>query len=179
MLTHPVTATRTHQLPSQDIVVLRSLMDVAFGLRFTDHDWDHTLGGTHFLVRDAEGTIVSHASVVDRTLEVAGQAIPTGYVEGVATHPEHQRQGLATAVMRTVGAFIVAGYAMGALSTNLTFYRRFGWLPWLGSTWCRGSDGCFRTPEDDGGVWVLPTPGGPTLEREGDIVADWRAGDVW
>jgi aminoglycoside 2'-N-acetyltransferase I len=169
----------TPELSKADLAVLRRLMDVAFGPRFTENDWNHTVGGTHFLVRGHDGTIVSHASVVDRRLEVAGEGVHTGYVEGVATHPGHQRRGLAAAVMTAVGAFITHGYAIGALSTNLTYYRRFGWVPWLGSTWCRGREGLLRTPEDDGGVWVLPTPGGPDLDPEGDIVADWRAGDVW
>lgn len=175
---HVVTA-RTNELSPADLTRLRRLVDIAFGPRFTDHDWDHALGGTHFVVRDEDGVIFSHASVVDRTLEVAGEPIPTGYVEAVATHPEHQRRGLATAVMTAVGRFIAGRYSLGALSTNLRFYERFGWLPWVGPTWCRGAEGRFRTPEDDGGVWVLPVPGGVGLDREGDLVADWRAGDVW
>lgn len=179
MQSHTVATARTMELSTTDLTRLRRLMDVAFGPRFTDHDWDHTLGGTHFVVRDEAGVIVSHASVVDRTLEVAGGATRTGYVEGVATHPDHQRRGLATAVMSAVGPFIAARHPLGALSTDLRFYERFGWLPWLGPTWCRGATGRFRTPEDDGGVWVLPVPGGVALHREGDIVADWRAGDVW
>lgn len=169
----------TSELSTGDLTGLRRLVDAAFGPRFTHHDWAHALGGTHFVVRDEEGVILSHASVVERTLEVGGEPTPAGYVEAVATSPEHQGRGMATAVMNAVGPFIAERYSLGALSTNLRFYERFGWLPWRGPTWCRGATGLVRTPEDDGGVWVLPVPGGIDLHRDGDIVADWRPGDVW
>ena len=56
--------------------------------------------------------IVSHASVVDRVLETGDLALRTGYVEAVATWPEHQGAGHATRVMRAVGTFL-DGYELG------------------------------------------------------------------
>jgi aminoglycoside 2'-N-acetyltransferase I len=34
-----------------------------------------------------------------------------------------------------------------------------------------------RTPEDDGGVYVLPVTA--TLDLAGDLACDWRGGKVW
>ena len=68
---------------------IRRLLDAAFGddeeERFTEADWDHSVGGVHFVLDD-DGPIVSHASVVERELHVAGRPFRTGYVEAVATH---------------------------------------------------------------------------------------------
>ena len=36
-----------------------------------------------------------------------------------------------------------------------------------------------RTPDDDGDVMILHTPRSPRLDLDGDIVCDWRPGDVW
>jgi hypothetical protein len=42
-----------------------------------------------------------------------------------------------------------------------------------------GLRGHERTPEDDGGIMVLRTPRSPVLDVTGEIVCDWRVGDVW
>jgi aminoglycoside 2'-N-acetyltransferase I len=167
------------ELSASDLGQIRRLMDEAFGDRFSDDDWSHALGGTHFVVRDPQGTIVSHASVVRRRLEVSGRGLATGYVEAVATRPRLQRRGLATGVMRAVAGFIRTGYELGALSSGSAFYERLGWLRWRGPTWCRAGDDVVRTTEEDGGVLVLPVGADEPLDLDGDIVADWRTGDVW
>ena len=127
----------TPGLADSDLADIRRLMDDAFGDRFSEEDWSHALGGTHFVVRGGGDTIVSHAAVVDRRIEVSGDPLSTGYVEAVATHPRFQRKGLATAVMSAVAEFIAGRYRMGALSTSLEFYERLGWIRWRGQTWCR------------------------------------------
>jgi aminoglycoside 2'-N-acetyltransferase I len=154
-------------------------MDDAFGDRFSEEDWSHARGGAHFVIRDPGGAIVSHASVVPRTLEVSGREFATGYVEAVATRPELQRRGLATAVMRAAADFIRDRYELGALSSGSDFYERRGWLRWRGATWYRVGDEVVRTADEDGGVFVLPVGSGDSLDLDGDIVADWRTGDVW
>ena len=169
----------TPGLADSDLADIRRLMDDAFGDRFSEEDWSHALGGTHFVVRGGGDTIVSHAAVVDRRIEVSGDPLSTGYVEAVATHPRFQRKGLATAVMSAVAEFIAGRYRMGALSTSLEFYERLGWIRWRGQTWCREGGELFRTADDDGGVWILPTRSSPRLDLESDIVVEWRGGDVW
>jgi len=103
---------------------------------------------------EAGGSIVSHASIVERLLESKDHALRTGYVEAVATRPEHQGHGSATEVMHVVAGFIDERYELGALDTGLTaFYERLGWEPWRGPTAVRTERGTIGTPEEDGLVW--------------------------
>jgi hypothetical protein len=80
----------TDSLSPDEIEVIRALLDAAFwddeDERFTQEDWEHSIGGLH-VVLDLDGRIVSHASVVQRELQVAGHTLRTGYVEAVATAP--------------------------------------------------------------------------------------------
>src|SRR5262245_14719448 len=86
----------TDALSAADLGAIRALLDAAFGddedERFTDEDWRHSIGGLH-VVLDLDGRIVSHASVVERELHVAGRPLRAGYVEAVATAPGYQGRG--------------------------------------------------------------------------------------
>ncbi len=147
---------------------------------FTEDDWQHALGGTHFLL-EADGTIVSHASVVERELHVAGVPLRTAYVEAVATDPRRQRQGLGTQVMRAVGDFIDAGeWQLAALGTSSHgFYERLGWRTWRGPTSVRTQATDMPTPEEDGYIMVRLTPRSPGVDPDARISCEWRPGDVW
>src|SRR5258705_7183892 len=87
----------TPELGPVEISQVQRMLVAAFGPdeeeRFTDDDWDHALGGVHFVV-DQRGGIVAHASVVERELHVAGRPVRTGYVEAVATLADRQGEGL-------------------------------------------------------------------------------------
>jgi len=90
------------ELRTQEIVVLRGLFDDAWGIegdRFSDDDWEHCLGGIHFIIEE-NAIILPHASVVPRQLHVGDHGVQAGYVEGVATQPSHWRRGYGSAVMR-------------------------------------------------------------------------------
>jgi aminoglycoside 2'-N-acetyltransferase I len=169
----------TTDLSAADLVGIQRLMDAAFGDRFSDDDWSHALGGRHFFVRDTEGGIVSHASVVGRAVGLSGHLLSAGYVEAVATRPESRNRGLAAAVMRSAAQFISQHFQIGALSGAPDSYEKLGWIRWRGPTWCRGERGLSRTADEDGGVFVLPTPSSPPLDLEADISVEWRRGDVW
>src|SRR5689334_6663695 len=98
----------------------------------TEDDWQHALGGTHFLLEDDAG-LVGHASVVERRLYVADRPIRTGYVEAVAIQPARQRHGFGTSLMEVVDQHIVAGFDLGGLGTgDQPFYERLGWEVWKG-----------------------------------------------
>jgi aminoglycoside 2'-N-acetyltransferase I len=158
-------------------------MDVAFGSdeedRFTEDDWQHAIGGMHFVL-DVGGEIVAHASVVRRELHVDGQPLRTGYVEAVATAPAHQGQGLGTKVMEDVGSYIQEGFDVGALGTGSHgFYERLDWLTWRGPSSVRTPTGKLLTPDDDGYIMVLRTPSSPAFEPTVPISCEWRPGDVW
>ena len=162
---------------------IRELLVAAFGSdeeeRFTDEDWEHAIGGMHFLL-GLGGTVVSHASVVERELHVGGRPLRTGYVEAVATAPEHQRRGFGSAVMGDVASYIREHFELGALGTGShAFYERLGWLRWRGRSAVRTASGTHPTPDEDGYILVLRTSTSPALRSTDPISCEWRPGDVW
>lgn len=173
---------RTDGLTAVELGGIRALMDAAFGTgeeAFGDDDWDHALGGTHLLVQRGD-EVLSHASVVPRTLEIDGRPVRTGYVEAVATAPPFQGRGLGTGVMRVMTEHIRATFELGALGTGRhRFYERLGWETWRGPAFVRAPDGVRRTPEEEGFILVLRTPASPPFEGTEPLSCDWRAGDVW
>jgi aminoglycoside 2'-N-acetyltransferase I len=170
----------TAALSPSELAEIRRLLDLAFGDRLSEDDWAHALGGRHFLLRDPrEGTLLSHASVVSRTIGLPGRLLSAGYVEAVGTRPGFRGRGLASAVMESVARFIAGHFDIGALSSSGDLYEKLGWIRWLGPTWCRGEGGLVRTPHEDGGVLVLPTPSTPHLDLDADLSVEWREGDVW
>jgi aminoglycoside 2'-N-acetyltransferase I len=171
------------ELTPEEIAVIRDLLVRAFGSdedeAFGEDDWDHALGGIHFVL-DLDGVIVGHASVVERVLEVDGRALRTGYVEAVGVAPDRQGSGLGSQLMRDVTDWIMERYELGALGTGRhRFYERLGWRTWAGPTSVRTADGPLRTPDEDGYILVLATPTSPPLDLAAPISCDWRAGDVW
>ena len=173
----------TADLTPADVNQLRSLLWAAFAEDphggFSEDDWQHALGGRHYVV-EVDGRIVSHAAVVERELYVDGRPLRTGYVEAVATHPHHQRRGYGSAVMREVNADIAAEYELGALGTGSHgFYERLGWQTWRGPSYVSTPAGLQATPDEDGYILVLFTPSSPRLDLTSPIRCDWRTGDVW
>jgi aminoglycoside 2'-N-acetyltransferase I len=172
----------TDALTAGELREIRALMDASFGTgedAFGDHDWAHALGGVH-VVADLDGRIVSHASVVERTLEIGERTVRSGYVEAVATVPDHQGQGFGTRVMHRATAYIAATFELGALGTGSHhFYERLGWRTWAGPAYVRTPKGPRRTPDDEGYILVLRTPTSPRFELSEPISCDWRPGDVW
>ena len=171
----------TDELSGAELAALRRLLFEEFGGRFDEHDWEHTLGGTHVLALDGTG-VVAHAAVVPRMLEAGGRALATGYVEGMATRGDRRRQGLATLVMGEANRVVREGYELGALADGTGvpgFYQRLGWETWPGPTFVAAPQGRVRTAEEDGAVLVLRTPRSGELDPTGPLVCDWRPGDVW
>jgi aminoglycoside 2'-N-acetyltransferase I len=158
---------------------LRTLLDCAFDGNFTDDDWNHAIGGVHVWLMGSRG-VVSHASLVERTLICSGRTLRVGYVEAVATEAAHRRNGHAATVVKHIGELIRERYALGALSTGTSaFYQTLGWESWRGPTFVDGPRGRERTPDDDGGIMILRTSRSPHLNLDEAIVCDWRVGDVW
>jgi aminoglycoside 2'-N-acetyltransferase I len=171
----------TAELITQELEALRRLVFGAFGGRFDEHDWEHTLGGTHVLATDGD-EVVAHGAVVPRWLVAGERGVRSGYVEGVATREDRRGRGLGTLVMREVGRVVLVGYELGALADGSRipgFYQRLGWETWRGPTFVAGPEGRVRTAEDDGGILVLRTPASAELDLGDPLVCDWRAGDVW
>jgi aminoglycoside 2'-N-acetyltransferase I len=172
------------ELTAAEVARLRELMRDAFAADehggFTDDDWQHALGGTHFLL-ESDGQIACHAAVVTRELHVGGVPLATAYVEAVATDPSLQGRGLGTQVMREVGEFIDAGsWQLAALGTGSQgFYERLGWRIWRGPSFVRATDGNQPTPDEDGYIMVRLTPRSPGVSWDAPISCEWRPGDVW
>ena len=173
----------TSELTTSEIQAIRALMDVAFGAnedaRFTEDDWQHAVGGVHFLL-ELDGEIVAHAAVVEREIHVGGRALPTGYVEAVATDPARQGVGLGSIVMTDVTQYVRERFDLGGLGTGRqSFYGRLGWQVWAGPSSVRTAGGDELTPDDDGFIMVLPTPTTQALDLAAPISCDWRPGDAW
>ena len=159
---------------------LRTFLDGVFVDDFSDDDWNHALGGLHAWVSGDAGLLISHGSVVPRTIECDGHHLNVGYVEAVATLAERRREGHGSTVMVRLNTAIQEGYDLGVLSTGTpAFYETLGWERWRGPTFVDTPRGRERTADDDGDVMILRTSRSPRLDLDRAIVCDWRAGDVW
>jgi aminoglycoside 2'-N-acetyltransferase I len=71
-------------------------------------------------------------------------------------------------------------YELGALAASdagAALYGGRGWTLWRGPTSALTPAGTVRTPDEDGGVWVLPVTA--DLDPDGGLTCDWRADDLW
>lgn len=182
-MTRVVRTMRTSEMSADEADAIRELLFEAFAGDerggFDEDDWQHALGGIHF-VAELDGRIVGHAAVVERSLQVARRPLRAGYVEAVATLAAEQRRGHGTAVMHRVNELIEREYELGALGTgSQSFYERLGWQVWRGPSFVRSGEIETATPDEDGYIMVLRTPRTPTIDITGPISCGWRAGDVW
>ena len=173
----------TDQLTAVEVAAVRELLWAAFADdedgEFTEDDWQHSIGGVHFVL-EVDTEIVCHASVVGREIQVGGRPLRTGYVEAVATAPGQQLRGYGSAVMRELASHIEPNFELGALGTGRqSFYERLGWQIWRGPSYVRTAGGLERTAEDDGYILVLATPSSPALDLDAPISCEWRPGDAW
>ena len=171
----------TADLTAADRTAIRRLLDDAFAGSFDDDDWDHALGGLHFLV-DEQDTLVAHAAVVQRRFWHAGRSLRGGYVEAVAVPPRWRGRGFAAAVLAEAERVIDRAYDLGALSASDAgrgLYLARGWVPWQGPTAVLAPGGLTRTEEDDDSTFVRPVAGGAALDPAAVLACDWRDGDVW
>ncbi len=174
----------TDALSARHVAAVRELLWAAFAHdedgAFGEDDWQHALGGTHFIAIVGD-EIVAHAAVVERALQVAGIPVRTGYVEAVAAAPTRQGQGHGTALMREVDTLIARDFELGVLGTGSQgFYERLGWRIWRGPSSVRTDTGEVPTPDEDGYIMAMRTPTSPVdLSFEAPISCEWRPGDVW
>ena len=178
-MTAQLRVSTTAATPLALLTETRRLLEAAFDGDFSAEDWQHTLGGWHVFAVDSE-SVVSHAAVVPREICVAGQLFKAGYVEGVATLPSRQREGLASLVMTEVARQAQSRFELGVLSTGLhAFYARLGWERWQGPTFVRDGGELIRTEDEDGGIMALRFGVSTGLELTAAISCDGRAGDDW
>jgi aminoglycoside 2'-N-acetyltransferase I len=159
-----------------------ALCESAYGEDFT-RLFEELTGSIHVLARDERGALVSHAEWVTRWLQPAGHPIlRTAYVEAVATAPEHQGRGLATAVLRCLSDELAmdSTWELAALSPSYSaFYARLGWELWQGPLGIRRGDSVEPTPSDEE-VMILRLPLTPViLDLTSLLTAEWRLGELW
>jgi aminoglycoside 2'-N-acetyltransferase I len=187
-----VTVVHTSGADPATLRAARALCGESFD-SFDDVDWDHALGGLHAFLHDGN-RLVAHGSVVQRRFLVrdpdtprrsvpaaaSGRSLRCGYVEAVAVAADRRRQGLGTAVMAELERIVRAGYPFGALSSSeagARLYAARGWQLWQGPVAVLAPYGTVPTPEEHGSVFVLP--GAAALDLDGELICDWRDGDLW
>ncbi|WP_409059859.1 GNAT family N-acetyltransferase [Streptomyces sp. SYP-A7185] len=166
----------TCDLDPAELRAARALMDEAFDGDFSDHDWDHGLGGMHALVHDDSGLLLAHGSVVQRRILHDGRSLRVGYVEAVAVRPDRQRQGLGGRVMGALERVIDGAYALGALSASDEGQRLYlgrGWQEWKGAVAVLGPGGATPLPDEE-----PPLLWGVDLDPSYELLFDWRDGDI-
>ena len=176
---HTAQLIHTADLDRETLSSAHQLLVDAFAGAFTEEDWDHTLGGMHALVHH-HGALIAHAAVIQRRLIHDGRPLRTGYIEGVAVREDWRGKGLGAALLDGAEQVIRGAYRLGALSPSESarqMYANRGWLPWRGPTSAITPSGVVRTPHDDQSLYVLPID--VELDVEGELVCDWRAGDLW
>ena len=88
---------------------------------------------SHHMVLVENGILISHAEVVWKNLEHAGETYRAYGLTGVFTYPGHRRQGYGTQIVDAGTEYIVATDAdIGIFSCDPSlkrFYARCGWVP--------------------------------------------------
>lgn len=159
-----------------------ALCELAFAEDFS-HYFEHHPDGTHVLARDSRGVLVSYGAFVERWLQPEGlPPLRTAYIEALATHPDHRRQGLASAVLaRLVGRIEEEGdWSLAGLSPAVEeFYERRGWEKWCGPLGIR-MDGRIEPSPPDEELMILRLPSTPAdLDLHRPISAEWRVDELW
>jgi predicted N-acetyltransferase YhbS len=111
------------------------LLSIAFSpaegeiiVRYLDHD--PQLSERDTLVAVDGNRLVGSVQIFNRTIQLAGETIPLGGIGSVATHPEHERRGIATELLRrAIDEMTARGMALSLLFTDrISFYQRLGWI---------------------------------------------------
>ncbi|MGH3941252.1 MAG: GNAT family N-acetyltransferase [Pseudonocardiaceae bacterium] len=174
-----LTTAHTADLDPATLTAARALLDEVFEGDLTYYDWEHALGGVHALMWEG-AELIGHASVIQRRLLHGGRALRAGYVEGVGVRADRRRRGYGAAMMAALERVIRGAYDLGALGATdeaAAFYAARGWQLWQGPTSALTPTGIERTEEEDDCIHVLALE--VPLELSGELICDWRDGDVW
>lgn len=159
---------------------MRELWDRAFDNRFSDDDADHAYGGVVVLMRDGD-CLVGHASAVPRRLRSGdGPWRTVGYVEGVATDPQRQGEGIGRCMMQRLRCEIAGRWPIALLSTGKAtpFYEALGWARRRGLSYARTAHGVVRADEH-GGLMVLRLDPSVVSDLSLSVTCEDRNGDAW
>jgi aminoglycoside 2'-N-acetyltransferase I len=177
----------THELDVALLADVRRLLVDVFGPSrgrseddFSEHDWQHALGGVHVIAFDGDD-VIGHASVVQRQMITGRRTRRVGYVEGVGVRADRQRGGIGGQMMAVLEPVIERAFDFGALSASdaaVPMYTARGWALWHGPLSAMTPAGVHPTPEEEGGVYVWNIRG-QNIDISAELTCDWRAGDLW
>jgi aminoglycoside 2'-N-acetyltransferase I len=175
-----VVVVESEQMDGATRVALRNLWHRAFGDRFSDDDADHAYGGVHVLVLSGD-RLIGHASAVPRRIKFGDEPWRTvGYVEAVATDPEHQGGGIGRRAMQALHAEISLRWPVALLSTGRAtgFYELLGWERWRGLSYTQTASSVI--PDDEhGGLMILRLDRSAVPELSVAVTCEDRPGDAW
>jgi ribosomal protein S18 acetylase RimI-like enzyme len=102
---------------------------LAFTSHMDDLDWSSP---EWFVIGKLAGRVVSIVGILKRRIRVDGTSLEVGGVGGVATHPEHQQRGYASALLQRVAVIMRADLKVdfGLLVCDqdmVSFYSKLGW----------------------------------------------------
>ena len=164
------------QLTSEQRAEIHALGDRAYNANL--EPLFQTFSNASHVIGWWDSVMVSHAMWVTRWLQPGDQPpLRTAYVEMVATEPQFQRRGFASAVMRQL-ASAIHDFDLGGLSpAEPMLYEKLGWVLWQGPLFIRMKDGLV--PTADSSVMILRLPKTPALELALPLSAEWREGELW
>lgn len=126
-----------------------------------------------------QGKMVCHALWITRYLQPEGlPPLRSAYVEAVATHPDFQHRGFASAIMRKLVEEIQEFDIAGLSPFNVDYYACLGWELWRGAMFERTQAGVVASPADER-VMIYRLPSTPALDLDSAISIEWREGEVW
>jgi predicted acetyltransferase len=93
----------------------------------TESDTSYRLWQTRLI--EADGRLVSHVRIFDRTMWVRGVPLRAGGIGSVATHPDYRKHGFASILLEdAIAEMERRGYHFSFLFTGIAhFYARLGW----------------------------------------------------
>jgi predicted N-acetyltransferase YhbS len=127
-------------LRSSEREPLLDLLQAAFDERelFARYlDADGLLGPDDTWVALDGSRLVTSVQVFEKSIRLHGQVATIGGIGSVATHPDYERRGIASELLRRViGGMKERGHALSLLfATRIPFYERLGWVQLPHPTW--------------------------------------------
>lgn len=157
---------------------LQRILDEAFEGDFSDEDWQHTCGGLRFLGYTGD-QLIAHGAVVKRWMEVDGNRLLVGYVEGVAVAPSLWGKGIGSLLMAELSSYCKSEFQLSMLSTDEKyFYRKNGWLDFMGRSYVFEGGIEIESVDENEGLMYLH---GLNQFKDGPqkVVCESRDGDAW
>ena len=120
---------RRADLPAIYRVLDRAFKDAPLQLFIDQTEGDSTLRMRQMRLAEVDGRVLAHVRIFQRAMLVRGVPVAAGGIGSVATHPDAEGMGLATALLNDALSVMHAGRTpVSFLFTGIPgFYERLGW----------------------------------------------------